>query len=54
MGAVSVRVPRDAVYDVDVTTSVGAARVGVARDATSGHRIEVRTEVGGVSIEPVP
>jgi hypothetical protein len=49
--AVKVRVPGDTAYAVDVTTSVGAARVGVVEDAASKHRIEVRTEVGAVSIE---
>ena len=51
LGAVSLRVPGDTSYAVDVTTSVGAARVEVPRDPASSHRIEVRTEVGGVAIE---
>jgi hypothetical protein len=54
MGAVDLRVPRSTAYALDVHTSVGGSRVNVDSDAASAHRITVRTDVGAVSIEPLP
>jgi len=54
MGAVELRVPATTAYAVDVRTSVGRNTVGVDEDPASAHRIEVRTDVGAVRIEPLP
>jgi hypothetical protein len=52
LGAVEVGLPRGTAYAVDVKTEVGKATVSVDKDAASEHRVEVRTEVGAVKIEP--
>jgi hypothetical protein len=54
LGAVDLRMPRAAAYAVDVGTTTGGTKVAVDRDPASPHRIQVRTEVGAVSIEPLP
>nr|WP_296073516.1 DUF4097 family beta strand repeat-containing protein [uncultured Actinoplanes sp.] len=54
MGSVELRVPGSTAYAVDVNTKAGADRVKVARDASSANRIQVRTDSGAVSIEPLP
>lgn len=54
MGAVELRVPRAETYAVDVHTGVGGGAVRVDQDPASAHRIEVRSEVGTVSVEPLP
>jgi DUF4097 and DUF4098 domain-containing protein YvlB len=54
MGAVELRVPRTETYAVDVHTGVGGGSVRVDKDPASAHRIEVRSEVGTVSVEPLP
>ena len=54
VGAVELRVPGSTAYAVDVHTGAGASSVKVDQDPSSTHRIEVRTEVGAVKIEPLP
>jgi hypothetical protein len=54
MGAVDVRVPGSTAYAVDIRTSVGGSSVRVDEDPASAHRIQVRTDVGAVQIEPLP
>ncbi|MET0417340.1 MAG: hypothetical protein ABW022_15110 [Actinoplanes sp.] len=54
MGAVDLKVPGTTAYAVDVRGKVGAEKVRVEQDPASAHRIEVRTEVGAVQIEPLP
>ncbi|WP_433303976.1 hypothetical protein ACQP2F_13550 [Actinoplanes sp. CA-030573] len=54
MGAVELRVPRTETYAVDVRAGVGGGTVHVTHDPASAHRIEVRSEVGTVSVEPRP
>lgn len=53
LGAVELRVPRTEAYAVDVHTGVGGNSVRVDKDPASTHRIEVRSEVGAVSVEPL-
>ncbi|HEX8627341.1 MAG TPA: DUF4097 family beta strand repeat-containing protein [Catenuloplanes sp.] len=53
-GAVDLRVPRATAYAVDVRTAVGGSSVHVDSDPASAHRIQVRTDFGAVSIEPLP
>jgi hypothetical protein len=53
LGAVELRVPRTEAYAVDVRTGVGGGTVRVDKDPASTHRIEVRSEVGTVSVEPL-
>lgn len=52
LGAIELRVPGDQTYAVDVGTTVGASKVSVQRDDASTHKIEVKTQVGAVSIAP--
>jgi hypothetical protein len=54
LGAVELRVPGSTAYAVDVHTGAGTSSVKVDQDPSSTHRIEVRTEVGAVKIEPLP
>jgi Putative adhesin len=54
LGAVEVKVPGDTAYAIDVDTDVGGSDVSVRKDAASPHKISVRAQVGGVSIEPLP
>ena len=54
VGAVEVHVPGDTAYAVEVDTDVGKSTVSVGKDPASPHRIRVSTQVGAVSIEPVP
>jgi len=54
MGSVELRVPGTTAYAVDVNTKVGADRVKVEKDASSANHIQVRTDSGAVSIEPLP
>jgi hypothetical protein len=54
VGAVAVRVPAGTAYAVDVGTDVAKSDISVDRDPASPNRIEVRTEVGAVTIEPLP
>jgi hypothetical protein len=54
LGAVELRVPRTEAYAVDVHAGVGGGSVRVNKDPASAHRIEVRSEVGTVSVEPLP
>jgi hypothetical protein len=52
LGAIELKMPGDRAYAVDVGTTVGASKVSVQRDDASAHRIEVKTQVGAVSIAP--
>jgi DUF4097 and DUF4098 domain-containing protein YvlB len=52
LGAVTVRVPGNATYAVDVRADVGSSKVSVQQDAASPHKISVKTQVGAVSVEP--
>ena len=52
--AVDLRLPGSTAYAVDVSTSVGPSSVRVDEDPASAHRIEVRTEMGAVSIGRLP
>lgn len=52
LGAVDLKMPGDQTYAVNVGTSVGASEVTVQRDDASAHKIEVKTQVGAVSIAP--
>lgn len=45
-GRATVRVPGDATYAADVTTTVGDVDVDVRRDDASPHRIRVHTDAG--------
>jgi hypothetical protein len=54
VGAVELRVPGTEAYAVDVHTGVGGGTVRVDDDPASAHRIEVRSELGTVSIVPQP
>jgi len=51
VGAVEVRLPGGTAYAVDVATNVGASDVSVQRDATSAHKVQVKTEVGAIRVE---
>jgi hypothetical protein len=51
LGAVTVRVPGNATYAVDVRADVGSSKVSVQQDAASPHKISVKTQVGAVSVE---
>jgi hypothetical protein len=53
-GAVAVRVPGKATYAVDATTGLGGSKVSVPKDPASAHRIQVKTELGAIKIEPMP
>jgi hypothetical protein len=53
-GAVTVRVPGTAKYAVDAAATVGATDVSVQKDPASAHRIQVKTELGAIKIEPSP
>lgn len=50
LGAVEVSVPTGTAYAVDVHTTVGATKVTVPQDPQSDHTIEVRAEMGAVSV----
>jgi hypothetical protein len=50
LGAVEVGLPGGASYAVDVQTTVGSSDVSVRRDAASPHKVEVRTNVGAVTV----
>jgi len=52
LGAIELKVPGDQAYAVDVGTTVGASKVSVQRDDASAHKIEVKTQVGAISIAP--
>jgi hypothetical protein len=52
VGAVELRMPGDSAYAVQVETSVGKSEVSVRNDPASDHKIQVKTEVGAVKIEP--
>jgi hypothetical protein len=54
VGAVAVRVPAGTAYAVEVGTDLGKSDISVDRDPASEHRIQVRTEVGAVTVEPLP
>jgi hypothetical protein len=54
LGSVDLRVPGTTAYAVDLNTKAGPDRVKVDKDASSANRIQVRTEAGAVSIEPLP
>lgn len=54
VGAVEVRLPGNAAYAVEVDTDVGQSDVSVRKDAASPHRVRISTQVGAVSIEPLP
>jgi hypothetical protein len=53
VGAVEVRLPGGTAYAVDVDTNVGPSDVSVQRDATSAHKVQVKTEVGAIRVENV-
>lgn len=53
VGAVELRVPGDAAYAVTADAQVGKAKVSVRNDPASAHRIQVKTQVGAVTIEPL-
>jgi DUF4097 and DUF4098 domain-containing protein YvlB len=52
VGAVTVRVPGDVTYAVDVHTDVGSSKVSVRQDTASRHKISVKTQLGAVTVEP--
>jgi hypothetical protein len=52
LGAVELKLPGEQTYAVDVGQTVGGSKVTVPRDDASAHRIEVRTQLGAVSIAP--
>jgi len=54
VGAISVHVPGDRAYAVTAGTKAGATKVSVRKDAASQHRIDARTDVGAIEIEPLP
>jgi hypothetical protein len=53
LGAVEVRVPSTEAYAVAADTDVGKAEVSVRHDPASLHKIQVKTGVGAVTIEPL-
>lgn len=54
LGAVELRLPDTTAYAVDATSNVGGRVVTVDEDPRSADRIEVRTQVGAVSVAPLP
>jgi putative adhesin len=52
VGAVTIRVPGNTAYAVDVRSDVGSSTVSVREDAASPHKISVKTQVGAVTVEP--
>jgi hypothetical protein len=54
VGAVKVRLPDSAAYAIEVDTDVGKSDVSVRKDPASPHRVRINTQVGAVSIEPLP
>jgi DUF4097 and DUF4098 domain-containing protein YvlB len=52
LGAVTIRLPQDTAYAVNVQTDVGSSTVSVREDAGSPHKISVKTHLGAVTVEP--
>jgi DUF4097 and DUF4098 domain-containing protein YvlB len=53
LGAIEVRVPGDAAYAVEVNANHGKTDVSVRKDPASPHPIQVSTQVGAISVEPL-
>ncbi len=54
LGAVELRLPGTTAYAVDASSRLGERSVTVDQDPASAHRIEVRTELGAVTVSPLP
>jgi DUF4097 and DUF4098 domain-containing protein YvlB len=52
LGAVTIRLPQNTAYAVNVQTDVGSSTVSVREDAGSPHKISVKTHLGAVTVEP--
>jgi DUF4097 and DUF4098 domain-containing protein YvlB len=52
LGAVTIRLPQNTAYAVNMQTDVGSSTVSVRQDAGSPHKISVKTHVGAVTVEP--
>ena len=52
LGAVTIRVPGSATYAVDARSDAGSRKVSVREDASSPHKISVKTSLGAVTVEP--
>jgi hypothetical protein len=50
-GAVTLTVPGGEKYNVSVDTTIGGQQVGVDKDSSSSHRLNVETTVGSVTIK---
>jgi len=51
LGAISVKVPSETAYAVDVSTTAGGSDIGVQQDPSSPYKLSLRTSVGGIRVE---